>query len=179
MKTQLAVIPTKVSTSVIPKPTKNEVVKALTLLRIEQIEKEQEQGVRLREKLVKDANAALRLLFLDGVAAADITFDLGSKKSQYVKGKWREVEGIQNVKAVSNITKLPKDITDMLLQIHSLPTYVRVPDRKVIEKQIRAVMDGATQGDRVQAIIGDKESRAALETILNDVVKPLVSSLKS
>jgi len=153
-----------------PKPTRNEIIDALTAVRIEQLKKDQEEKLKLRELLSKEAENELKEFFASNISSFDVCFHLGNetRKLDSKKGKYVPAGRIQGVNARYELAGLPNALERKLVEIARLPNYASSFDERVIRKQIREKMEGIkTPQERVFALVNNPASRSALEKILS------------
>jgi hypothetical protein len=152
-KTQLAVID-KVTK---PKPTKEEIITAMAMIKIQQLTKEREDAIKkkdaLREELKKDL-----------VAIVKAQFDTAAKEHQI--SRWGDGASVDLQVAEMD---LPKEYKAKRRELDKI-SYVSVPSLAEAKRQIRIAMNGLTNPtDRVQSLLNDEAARTALEKTLKSL----------
>lgn len=157
-----------ISTAVQPKPTKAEVIEAMTRLKIEQITKDQQALVIQRKALVEKANAMLKAFLLKNAGKMNLRFDFGYNQRSFVKDRWEYTGKVKGVLGIYDLSPLPDELHKFLTRIHELPNCVTLPEEKKIRQQIRDAAEGI-KGDRVFALVSSPECRAGLEKMMKEI----------
>lgn len=145
----------------IPKPTKTEVVKALTHLRIAEIEDNREKSKARHKNLQAEIEAELiKLAAKIPAKESNVSWSVWSKRVAFIKVE-KEIQQ----------EDIPASLNQKILEHHrELENSRRGVDPKLIEKEIRMKMDNrSTTDERVEMILEDKESRKVLTEILKSI----------
>lgn len=151
-------LPAVVETAVKPKPTKREIIDALATLHIENIKKENLERTAKRDALDEEIEAALKTLVETKVFAK---FKVSHHTHMYSGGK--PTAGL-SVSFETN--ELTSELRAKIKERQSLESFC-VPSIEYARKTITKQMSGyAPHDERVAALLGDAESRKALEKML-------------
>lgn len=159
MKKQLAIVST-----VQPKPTKAEIVDALTQLEVQRRDDKSKADVEKRKEMVKEINAEL-------LAHFNKSSDKSSDKSNgdvrwdvYHSGEaWARVG--------FDITSIPKALKAKMVVADKLPTLARQHRFCDVRKDILNASSGFDKTTRVSRLLKNDESRKSLEKILDTFKK--------
>lgn len=155
MKKQLAIVST-----VQPKPTKAEIVDALTQLEVQRRDDKSKAEVEKRKELVKEIEAELMTHFKK--CADKSTGEV--RWSVYNSGKiWAS--------ASFDITSIPKTTQAKMVVADKLPTLARQHRFCDVRKDILAASSGFDKTTRVSRLLQNDDSRKSLEKILNSFGK--------
>lgn len=158
--TSLAVIPSALESSVTPKPSKAEIIDALTELRVAEIRSERKSRSDRREELKPIIEKALVKLGKGKPAECD-SFGWVSSSGK-VSGSSLKIE----------LGEIPNDLEKFIFEYDKIPSYFNNIDEKKIRKEVSEKVNGSlSRTDRVDAILSDEESKAALQSILTQLYK--------
>ena len=159
-----------------PKPTKREIVDALVEIRLEQI--------RVQNKAVMERRARLEPLIQQALVRFARDNALKLRPSVSLGIRWasdgNKPSGI-SVDFKLNFNDLPTDVQSELNEYHDAqPVNIgcTLSDaRKIIRKQIEEKLSSKTPtAERVQTMLNDKETRASLETILDNLTGKTIAA---
>lgn len=163
MSTLALALPEKASSVVKPKPTRAEVIDAMVAIRLEQIKKEQTEGMERRNKVEARVTKLLFQYQQKNRTKLPATVSLGWK------GCDKEICSVY-VSYPLKFEKLPDEIKKLLAEFHELPSKVHLPNENEVRKEIRDGLNGvASRDERVQALIDSPDSRKALEAMLKQI----------
>jgi hypothetical protein len=152
-----------VSTAVVPKPTRNEVIESLARVRFAQMEEDYKKSTLSREKSGKEIEAKIRKWAIKNIRSltADTKVKLGNLYSD--KLSWVEVE-------INATNRLPVDLERELIAWHKGKN-LRRPDFKEVKAEIREGITNSPVGmeARVQALISNPKTKNALERMLDEL----------
>lgn len=152
-----------VSTAVVPKPTRNEVIEALARIRFAQMEADYKKAKTDREEAGKAIEAKIQKWAAKNIKslAANTKVKLGNMYD--LKLSWVEVE--------INVTNaLPPELERELIAWHKGKN-IRQPDFKEVKAEIREGITNSPVGmeARVQALISNPTTKNALERMLDEL----------
>lgn len=150
-------IPPQTSVAVQPKPTKAEVIDALTEIKIQQLEAEAKAASAKREKLKGLLTKQLRSL----------AHKAGTKNAEVDIG-WSNGDSFRRQEVTINVCDiLTPEIKANIKEYEALRGCTCTPERRVIRASIaRQCANLAPREERIDTLITDKKSRAALEAML-------------
>lgn len=152
----LAVIPASVEASIKPKPSKAEIIDALTELRVSELIEESRKKVDRRKEL--DPIITKRLLKLGRVC------DLEVKSFGWVS---RDTGRVNNARLEIELGSLPADLEALIVEWDKLPGSAASPDERKVRKEVAERVNGSlSRSERVDAILSDPDSNAALRAAL-------------
>jgi hypothetical protein len=160
---ELAVIP---PATIQPKPTRAEIIDAMTNIRIEQLQAEQEKGLAEREKLRVKINAMIRREALLSAKTLNGLCDTG----------WvRTSDGITTVAGVEyriQLTNISPELREAIIKMDKLPSYRQSIYFKDVRKQVLrgSRLAGASKDERINKLCSDPKSRKALEAALKEII---------
>lgn len=170
----MSVIPASTQAAISPKPTKSEIIEALTRLKVEELEAEnkiKEDAIAAQQTVIK--NLALQELL--AISALPFIAEKGeirvnrSYGSNYVEFSVRVTSDIKDSESYSNAVgvKASKSLIAEFAKLEKLPStnWIREDD---IRKDIKASLSRDSAG-RVSRLLSDVESRAALSDLLKVV----------
>lgn len=162
-KESQSLAPAVIDAAIQPKPTKSEIISALTHLQIAKLEKEQTEGIERRKHLIPEVEAdIIRLLRNTKITPENSKPNFG----YFHKG---EISGIS---VTVSLDSLPIALQQKLIEFHKLPSYLRCIEAKKIRKEISdKVNNRATTSERVEALLKSDSGRAALNSILESLEK--------
>ncbi len=156
MSTELT-IPSKV----IPKPTRAEMLDALTSLEIDRRKAKMKEEVDKKEEMRKELEAEVMALHRE---AEDKEPDI--RLGSFHNGKAYGLEIHFSVNGISPA------LNKKLATYHALRDRMYEPDKFRVRKEVAEMLSGAEPKElRVQKLLSDKDSRAALESILKTLHK--------
>lgn len=159
------VIPANVQSAIVPKPTRAELIDAMTAIEIERIEAEQQATTEKREALKIEIENELLALPLDNIPSVP---NLG--------GCYGANSRLSGVSIRFEFLNLPKPLAAKLCKFHALEQWHAEPKRLEIRKQILAKMNGMTEPhNRVDALLENVETKAALTKLLAAISKPAIA----
>lgn len=153
-----------------PKPTKNEIIEALTQIRIEELRKEVMAAIEQRDALAKEC----RELILDwhkSSGEAEPKVDLGhpDRKWDQSKGERVMTGATYGVEITFECPVLPEKIKDKLLEFHRAAERAYMSHTvDSVRKEIRDKLI-VSKDSRVSALLSDPESRKTLEEALASI----------
>lgn len=161
MTQALTIVPAESTAAIKPKPTRNEIIDAMTALRVQQIrtklsELEEERrslGAKIEAETRKHVQQNIKTL------VPRVTFYDYSHCSIELKAEF-------------SLSNIPPEISAMIVRCKELRKEMEsIPkDAKVIRRKIKDAVSGNTPNEeRVTALLTDKESRKALETALQKI----------
>ena len=159
-----------------PKPTKREIVDALVEIRLEQI--------RVQNRAVMERKARLEPLIRQAFIRFARDNALKLRPSVSLGHQWasnsNKPSGM-NVDFKLNFDDLPTDVQNELKEYHDAePVNIGCTlndARKIIRKQIEEKLSSKTPtAERVQTMLNDKETRASLETILDNLTGKTIAA---
>ncbi len=171
MQTAITVIPKQVESSVVPKPTKTEIIGALVQLRVRQMREDNEAAEKRKATLKKKIDAKILSLFRKNfkqLARVDNIGDVSSRWNQ--NSNPSEISGVcvklENGRYGNNDFQIPPDIAAMVIEFRKIQTF-RI-DAAEIQKQIRdSLIQKASATDRIQTMLADPETNKSLMGILD------------
>jgi len=160
---ELAVIP---PATIQPKPTRAEIIDAMTNIRIEQLKAEQEKGLAEREKLQKKVEAMIRREALKNAKTLNANIDTG-----YV----RIIDGLKVIYSVEyrlQINQPSEELRAAIIRLKELPTYARPFYFEDVRKQVlqASKLMGESKDSRIKKLCTDPKSRKALEAALKEII---------
>lgn len=167
--TSLAIV-TKdpVATAVIPKPTRAEIIEAMTRIRCEELRKQQadeeEQITLLKEQCEKALLRHLKSI----ISKTQPTVRFGTEGYEYVDHQ-RVFNGkITGVEVEYSLRDLPEEIEAKLVRLSKLKESKTRFTMEAVRNQIRSGFTG-TPEDRVQALLSHPQARASLEAAVKQM----------
>ncbi len=155
---QLA-IANPIESAVIPKPTKSEVIEALTRLKVAELRQEIQERETKLQAIKKKLEPKILSLALKQARTAKVSYDMG-----WLKG---DGNGVYSVDVEIPVDILPPEIEKALFEYHTLKSEPFRVDEKAVRKSISASMHGrATSEERVALLLNTPESNEALKKIL-------------
>ncbi len=150
-------IPSKVQ----PKPTRAEIIDALTTIEIERIKAKQKQDSERKRALYEEIKKDLMDTHLKSPdQSPDYHFG-------YISSSNGKPYGIE---IRFDINEPPKELVSKLKEYHELDKYLAQPDFQKIRKAIQFKMTGMEAKEvRVDRLLSDKDSRSALEEMLTKI----------
>jgi hypothetical protein len=152
----MTMVPAVVEMAVKPKPTKDEILTAMAHLHIEKLNKQNEENkIKHQATEEKIENLLVKLARKVGtLSEPDVHWnDYGSGPSARVSFSFKADAITGELKA--------------LMKVHKATHQVCIPSLHDAKRQVRQAMgDLVTKNDRVNALLADKGSRAALEKAL-------------
>lgn len=159
-------VPSKIK----PKPTKAEIIDALTQLQIAKLTKQKREAVATADQLRAKVDARLVKAVRSNIdkLATDVSY--GWTQDEMRDGK-RVLTGVSHVSVRFDLRDLPEEAVALLLKYHTAKAEASICiDDKRIRKQIAQAATGfGSRGERVSAMLGDEESRKALEAMLQSI----------
>ena len=169
----MSVIPASTQAAISPKPTKSEIIEALTRLKVEELEaanKIKEDAIAAQQTAIK--NLALKELNLHLAVVSPFIAEKGEIRcynSDYVEFSIRVASDVQGAEQHSNAVgvKASKALIAEFKKLEKLPgtKWIREDD---IRKEIKESLSRDSAG-RVSRLLSDVESRAALSDLLKVV----------
>ena len=155
--TTLAIVPA-IEKAITPKPTKTELVQALTTLRIKQLREEQSEAIKRRDALKPKAEAALIKHFRQTEKTARVNLSLGYGSRENI---------MAGVCVRVDLDNVPDDVKKLLTDYHASTSIPCIPTEAEIRREIRGEMEGITpKSSRVETLLSSPDSRKALEDTL-------------
>lgn len=146
--------------TITPKPTRGELIAAMTRLKISKIAKEQKEALARRAELVERCEKLVLSFVSKNVSKLGTRFCPG----YFANGK------LYGATLDFQLRDLPDNITNLLLEIHKIPSSFSLPRECDIRKGISDAMRGmAPTAQRVDALVSSPETRAALEKCLKEI----------
>lgn len=159
MSTALA-IPVKVETAVKPKPTKSEVISALTAIKMGQFSKEQRERSERKEKLESELKLEIPRLLKSKAIPSRVHLGWFDRALDVTCGVYLNFD----------IKDLPATVMKKLAEYHSVSRPLPEPKEKDVRRKIAASLEGiGTREERVEALMDDPESRKVLEKMLKAI----------
>jgi hypothetical protein len=152
--TALAPIET-VNNSVQPKPTKNEVIQALALVRLNEIKANYSVASEKRKGLRERIDKEIQALVVKTIKGLRQDINLCD---------WKGVKAEITI----NLMTLPHEIDHLIQQLNKI-NLPKMPDEAALRKEIREALSTTGPEDRVNALISDPGTRNALERMLIDL----------
>ena len=176
-KQTMSVIPASTQAAISPKPTKSEIIEALTRLKVEELEaanKIKEDAIAAQQTAIK--NLALQELLAISALVPPFIAEKGEIRvnrsgygSNYVEFSVRVTSDIKDSESYSNAVgvKASKALIAEFAKLEKLPgtKWIREDD---IRKEIKESLSRDSAG-RVSRLLSDVESRAALSDLLKVV----------
>jgi hypothetical protein len=175
-KQTMSVIPASTQAAISPKPTKSEIIEALTRLKVEELEaanKIKEDAIASQRAVIQ--NLALKELNLHLAVVSPFIAEKGEvctgryNDSNYVEFSVRVTSDIKVSESYSNAVglKASKELIAEFKKLEKLPgtKWIREDD---IRKEIKESLSRDSAG-RVSRLLSDVESRAALSDLLKVV----------
>lgn len=172
----MSIIPAPTEAAIQPKPTKSEIIEALTRLKVEELEAAntlKEEAIASQRAVVQ--NLALKELNLHLAVASPFIAEKGEVRtgryndSDYVDFSVRVASDVQGAEQHSNSVgiKASKELIAEFKKLEKLPStnWIREDD---IRKEIKTSLTRDSAG-RVSRLLSDVESRAALSDLLKVV----------
>jgi hypothetical protein len=158
------ILPPKVETAVKPKPTKAEIISAMTKLKMQEIEEAAKARAIRRDELKKKCEAAVVAFVMANLSSIEPDVRLG-----YCNGS--TPYGV-SVSFDADPKKMPKTLISDLKEYE----LVSKPLARKIESDIRREISRAVQGieapdKRVESLLSSPESRKGLEKMLRLIGK--------
>lgn len=155
-------IPAQVDTVVEPKPKRSEVIDALTELKIQQLEAEAKRASAEAERLRPQIERGI----LKASRKVKACVSCGSQYGTDADPKIKYIE----VRVDVAFDSLPEPLKAKLVRYHACSKARRMPDRREIRARIAAQsLPEQDRATRVEALLSDKASRAALEQLLKAI----------
>lgn len=165
MSKTLAVIPNN-------KPTKAEILEALTQLKFQQRADEKRERDEEKKKLEAECDQMLVEYVKQNVAKFTPRIRFGSLKRNWETGNGEYMEEISGTEAEYDLDKLPSRIEKKLVKLRQLEMIRIVTDYDAIKKEIRDGLNGIQdKTERVKALLENEETRKGLEAMLKEISK--------
>jgi hypothetical protein len=176
--TTTTIVPAASTRAVTPKPTKSEVIEALTRLKIEEIKAEndvREAAIAAQQEVVKNLvlglSPRLGKVLVDNLSADNVRISAGGNES-HVEVTLRISTKVKDSYTYDNplLIAAPTELKQALDKLEKLPRarHLYNYSRKEIQKEIRQSLTQDAAG-RVTRLLEDSESRAALSDLLKVV----------
>lgn len=172
MSTQL-VIASPIVNSVVPKPTKAEIIEALAAKKHAQLTKEYDELEAKYTALEADAKAAL----LDWISKNIHTLNFSVNIGNLERREWRDPKSplvLRSVSCSASLIDVPTEIASKCkTALRAQECIKRVPDILSVRRDIRDKISGhlTNRTDRVNAILADEKSSKALDAMLRSMDK--------
>lgn len=153
---QLAVV-----TKVQPKPTKAEIIDALTQIEVERRNKERGDKVKQRQELGKELDAELLAFFFAEKKHSEADIHFG----------WKNQGKVNSVTIKFDLENLPSPIMKKLVLFHELPERYYECSFSDVRKDVVTLATGFDKETRVMRLLEVKETRDQLEQILDTISK--------
>lgn len=147
-----------IKTKVQPKPTRAEIIDALTQLEIQRRNDESKKQVERKREIHQKLTDQIKRLKLND-------------PSPYIHFGYVREKKVDSMYIKYSIENIPEPMEKMLLEYHSLPSCPREHRFCDVRKEIYASSQGLACGTRVTRLLDDKESRKALEAMLDAITK--------
>lgn len=146
--------------TITPKPTRGEIISAMTRLKISKIAKEQKEALERRAALVEKAEKLVLSFVSKNLTKLGTRFCPGYSSNGKLYGATLDFQ----------LRDLPENIAKLLSEIHALPSSYSTIRESEIRKGIADAMRGMAPTDqRVDALVSSPETRAALEKCLKEI----------
>lgn len=156
MKKTLTIVTPDALQTVVPKPTRTEIIEALTKLKCEQLRKEQAAQEEELERLSKECEALLLKYLKKNIGAMSPTVNLGFAYRESVSG----------ASATFHLDKaLPEPLASKLLKRAKLYSNRIFFTEQKVRRSIRENFTG-TSAARIDALLNTPATRKALEDTL-------------
>lgn len=153
----LAVIPPALEKSVTPKPSKAEIIDALTSLHIDELIKQSRIEVERRKEL----EPLIEQNILNLAASAEMEVDSYG---------WVNGDRASGARVSIKIENLPKELELMVVEHDKLHRSVVIPDERKVRKEIAERVNGSlSRTERVDAMLSDPQSNASLKSLLSQI----------
>jgi hypothetical protein len=175
-KQTMSVIPASTQAAISPKPTKSEIIEALTRLKVEELEaanKIKEDAIAAQQTAIK--NLALKELNLHLAVVSPFIAEKGEirtghyNSADYVEFSVRVASNVKDAESYSNAVgvKASKALIAEFAKLEKLPSTNWIREDE-IRKEIKESLSRDSAG-RVSRLLSDVESRAALSELLKVV----------
>jgi len=146
----------KLPTTVKPKPSKAEIIEALAILRLEEINKERKAAQQIADRLTADAENALFEWLRNNIDRAPKTLTLGSLWTSE-----NRISGVELTFSFSN-ELLPSLIRPLI--VSAMEAHSKIPREEKLDRIRDQIKKGCSPNiaDRAAALIGNPEMRSAL-----------------
>lgn len=165
MSKTLAVIPQN-------KPTKAEILEALTQLKFQQRMDERKERDEEKKRLEAECDQMLMEYVKENVHKFAPRISFGHLKRNWETGNGEYLGEIEGVEARFDLNKLPSRIEKKIVKLKQLENQRIITDYDAIKKEIRDGLNGIQdKTERVKALLADEESRKGLEAMLKEISK--------
>jgi len=148
-----------IKTTVQPKPTRAEIIDAMTTVECERRNKKQGEQVARRNQLQKELEASLANHFLAQKSKGEPEIRWGYR--------YRDDQDTKGVQITYGLDNLPAALVKKLNEYHGLPERVRDVRFCDVRKEMLARVSGIDKAARVSRLLTDDESRKSVEKLLD------------